>query len=306
MDSDNKQLKISDDDTIDIVALIKTLWQEKKIIASIVAATVTISIFYALSLPNIYQGTTLLAPNESSSSPQASSISQNLASFAGINIGGGAVDKTDIAIATLQSHMFLTNFIKRREIIIPLMATVSWDKTTNTPIYDDSIYNQDEKVWEINNGKAPSDWKALKKLKSILSISTDTETGLITLSIEFPVPDFAKQWIVWLVHDINELSRQREINNTQKEISYLQGQLEKTSMADIRDIFFQLIEEHLKKVLIAETKEEFVLTTIDPAYVPEDRIKPSRTLIVILGGILGGIIGFVTAIVRGGVRRQRG
>ncbi|MCK5042083.1 MAG: hypothetical protein KAR62_07300, partial [Sphingomonadales bacterium] len=145
-----------------------------------------------------------------------------------------------------------------------------------------------------------------KKLKSILSISTDTETGLITLSIEFPVPDFAKQWIVWLVHDINELSRQREINNTQKEISYLQGQLEKTSMADIRDIFFQLIEEHLKKVLIAETKEEFVLTTIDPAYVPEDRIKPSRTLIVILGGILGGIIGFVTAIVRGGVRRQRG
>ena len=71
----------------------------------------------------------------------------------------------------------------------------------------------------------------------------------------------------------------------------MEQQLDNTDVADIRDILFQLIEEQLKIGLLAQTRQEFALETIDPALAPEEKIAPKRALIAIIGTLLGAILG---------------
>lgn len=84
-------------------------------------------VFYALNKPNIYQASVLLAPTQDEGG--VSGISGQLgglASLAGINLGGGGDNQTVMAKAVLQSYAFLSDFIDRHELIIPLMATEAW------------------------------------------------------------------------------------------------------------------------------------------------------------------------------------
>ena len=49
--------------------------------------------------------------------------------------------------------------------------------------------------------------------------------------------------------------------------------------------------------MLAQVSEEYLLKTIDPAIAPELKIKPRRSLIVMLGGLLGLIAGVIVALV---------
>ena len=51
-------------------------------------------------------------------------------------------------------------------------------------------------------------------------------------------------------------------------------------------------------VMLAEVRPEYVFKTIDPAVVPEEKSKPSRALICVLGTLLGGMLGVVIVLIR--------
>ena len=63
-------------------------------------------------------------------------------------------------------------------------------------------------------------------------------------------------------------------------------------------MFFELIQSQTETVMLAEVRPEYVFKTIDPAVVPEEKSKPSRALICVLGTLLGGILGVVIVLIR--------
>jgi LPS O-antigen subunit length determinant protein (WzzB/FepE family) len=66
----------------------------------------------------------------------------------------------------------------------------------------------------------------------------------------------------------------------------------------MQTVFYQLIEEQTKTIMLAEVSQEYVLKTIDPANAPEEKAKPKRALIVVLGTMLGGILSVLIVLVR--------
>ena len=50
--------------------------------------------------------------------------------------------------------------------------------------------------------------------------------------------------------------------------------------------------------MLAEVSKEYVLKTIDPANAPEEKAKPKRALIVVLGTMLGGILSVLIVLIR--------
>ena len=50
--------------------------------------------------------------------------------------------------------------------------------------------------------------------------------------------------------------------------------------------------------MLAEVSQEYVLKTIDPANAPDEKAKPKRALIVVLGTMLGGILSLLIVLVR--------
>lgn len=298
--------KPENNDEIDLAELWFAIWAGKKLIIAITFIFAVSSIIYAINQPNIYKASTLLAPasEQGGAGGLAKMAGQfgGLASLAGINLGGGGTDKTGLALEVLKSRLFIENFINKYQLLVPLMAAKNWDVNTNTLVLDDELYNATSKTWirEVDASKTPepSSWESFKEFTDILSISTDKETGMITLSIEHYSSEVAKQWLLLLVAEINNTMREQDKSEAQRSIDFLSEKLQETQLADMQTVFYQLIEEQTKTIMLAEVSQEYVLKTIDPANAPDEKIRPKRALIVIFGTILGGLFAFGVILLR--------
>ena len=300
------QQHLPEDDEIDLAELWHAIWSGKLLIIAISGLFAISSIIYAINQPNIYKATTLLAPasEQGGAGGLAKMAGQfgGLASLAGINLGGGGTDKTGLALEVLKSRVFLENFINKHNILVPLMAAKNWDIYSNSLILDDDVYNAKTKVWvrEVKAPKKaqPSSWEAYKVFRDILTVAADKDTGMITVAIEYYSPKIATQWLLWLVSDINAAMREQDKAEAQRSIDYLSTKLQETQLADMQTVFYQLIEQQTKTIMLAEVSLEYVLKTIDPANAPEEKAKPKRALIVVLGTILGGILSMLIVLIR--------
>ena len=287
----------SANDEIDLRELWNILWQGKLLIIAITAVFAMGSVFYVLSLPNIYQSTTLLTPSEDSQGGGISRMAgklSGLASLAGINIGKGGSNKIAIALEVIQSRQFITEFVERHGLLPQLMAVEAWDRPHNMLVFDPELYSAAQSKWvrDVEPPKAPepSAWEAYKAFMKILTVSEDMETGFVTVSLEHQSPYVAQRWVSLLVSDLNGAMKEKDVTEAERSIDYLKKQLNQVSLAEMRTIFYELIEEQTKIIMLAQVREEYIFKTIDKPVVPQEKAKPSRALICILGTMLGGML----------------
>ncbi|MDF3125769.1 Wzz/FepE/Etk N-terminal domain-containing protein [Rheinheimera sp. 1928-s] len=290
------------DDEIDLRELFSAIWQGKRIIIATTFVFTLASIFYALSLPNIYKSEVLLAPISQDSGLKIPGQLGGLAALAGVNLGTAGGDKTGLALEVLKSREFIGRFITQHDLFIPVMAAEGWNRADNSLVIDADSYDVATKQW-VREVKPPFQPKPSllethEELLELLSVSQDKESGMVKLSIQHYSPYIAQQWASWLVQAINNEMRQRDLTEAKNSIAYLTDQLEKTNIADMRTMLFSLIEEQTKTLMLANVREEYVFKTVDPAVVAEKKDKPARALICILGVMLGGMLSILVVLVR--------
>jgi uncharacterized protein involved in exopolysaccharide biosynthesis len=307
----NSQLEagsFSSDDEIDLKELWNAIWSGKWIIMAITSVFALCSVLYALSLPNQYKSTVLLAPASSSSSSSLGKLAGQfggLASLAGINLGGGgAEDKSVVAMEIIKTWGFLETFIKDNNIEVEVFAAKGWNRASNQLIIDPELYDVENQKWvrDFNPSKGqkaePSSWELFEELKDRVSVSQDKTSGLISLSVEYFSPEIAKQWTDQLVKAINAHIQKQDRDEATKSIAYLNDKIKETKVADMQSVFYQLIEEQTKTLMLAEVSEEYVFKTLNSAKVAEEKAKPKRALIAILGFMLGGMLAVIIVLIR--------
>jgi LPS O-antigen subunit length determinant protein (WzzB/FepE family) len=136
-----------------------------------------------------------------------------------------------------------------------------------------------------------------------MSVQRDFESGVITISVEHQSPVIARKWVQWLVDDLNKDIMTRDVVEARQAIEYLERQVDETLLSDMRAVFFSLIREQMKVILLAEVSEEYVFEVIDPAVEPEIKNRPRRSIIVVIATILAGIFSVSFVIVRSYWRR---
>lgn len=295
------------DDEIDLRELFGILWQGKWLIIFITVLFAAAGVAYALYKPNIYQASVLVAPanNEDSQLNGLGGQLGGLASLAGISLGGGS-NQTAIAKEVLQSRAFITGFIHRHDLVKALAAMKAWDESANEWIYDTEVFNPQTNVWLIDDeGESlkPSDWDLVKIFREQhLSVSEDQDNGMISVSVKSRSPVAAKEWAQWLVKDINEHMRRQDVEEAEASIQYLEQKLNETSIAGMQQVFYQLIENETRTVMLANAQKEYVFKTVDPAVIPEEKSEPKRALICVVATILGGMLGVFAVLIRAFIR----
>ncbi len=252
---------------------------------------------WMLNTENVYKAEALLAISNEASGGGLNSIAGQLgglASLAGINVGGDGDSKVQVALAILESRKFAKQFISDYEMAIPLFAGAGWDQESKQLVIDPDIYDTETGSWvrDVGPGKtaSPTDLELYSKYREMLEITEDKPNGLVTIAVEHFDPALASIWANTLVEELNAEMRSREVVMAQQNISYLENQLESLENVDMRSVFFQLIEEQTKNLMLAEVKQDFVFSSIDPAVVPERPDSPKRTLICLLAIFLSGFL----------------
>ena len=284
----------------DLYVVSRIICSARYLIAAIAAFATAVAVIVAFVLPNIYRAEALLAPNLEEGPQGLSGLADQyagIASLAGLDLNTGSTDKIALGLSVLQSRRFLSDFIERHDILVPLMASSHWDADTEQLIIDDDIYDVENEEWVRDfsppRKQVPSRQEAYEEFEQILFVRQDRDTGFVTINVEHYSPVLAKRWVDWLVEDLNSNMRNRDVSRARQAIEYLNKQVNATSLAGMQEVFYRLIEEQTKTVMLAEASPEYLLTTIDDAVVPEIREKPQRALIVLFGAILGVVIGIL-------------
>lgn len=292
------------DDEIDLKELFSVLWAGKKLIIAITGVFAVISVIYALSVPNQYKASALLAPAQQQSGGLSGALGDlgGLAALAGVNIGGGDAGEAQIAQEIMRSWGFIAQFVTENNIAVEVFAADGWDSKNNQLSIDGDLYDTEAKRWVRNPpaGKTvnPTSWELYEEFIEDISISADKKTGLITLSVEYFSPYLAKQWVDQLIVAINQHMQQRKLQMVNSNIEYLEAQIVKTPIAEMKEVFYTIIEEQIKGKMLAEASPEYVFVTVSPAMVPEEKSQPKRALICILGVLLGGMLSVAFVLIR--------
>ena len=115
----------SHNDEISLVELFNILWNKKIPIIFVSFIFAISSIFYALSLPNIYTSDVVLkVAGSSGSSISSNSQFGSIAALAGVSLGsaGGMDEKADLAKQTIRSRDFVKHVSSFEEVLPALMA----------------------------------------------------------------------------------------------------------------------------------------------------------------------------------------
>ena len=290
------------DDEIDLRELFAAIWQGKWLIIAVTAVFAVASVIYALSLPNIYKSEVLLAPVSDDSGLKIPGQLGGLAALAGVNLGRRGGEKASLALEILNSREFIGRFIEKHDLFVPVMAAKGWSRASDTLIIREKVYNAETQQW-VREVKPPftpkpSIQETYKRFMELFTVSQDKATGMVTLSVMHYSPYLAQQWASLLVQEINNVMRNRELNEAQTSIAYLTEQISQTTIADVRTMLYSLIEEQTKTVMLANVREEYVFKTVDPAVVAERKAKPARALLVLVLMFLGLILSMTFVLIR--------
>ena len=301
--SSTRDSQVSDE--IDFYKLFFVLWGGRRLISGVSGFAAIVSLVVALLLPNVYTASALLSPAEESSGGLSSLMSQygGLASLAGVSLpSGNDGSKAQLGIQILKSRIFIGKFVNRHGLLPDLMAVDRWDAVSKNITYDPAIYDVKQQIWTRKIDPPltpkPSLQEAFKQFQEVMSISEDAQTGYVSISIEHKSPIVAAQWVEWLVSDLNTTIKNQDVSEAKRSIKYLKQQISSTSLAELRAMFFELIQSQTETVMLAEVRPEYVFKTIDPAVVPEEESQPNRILICIFGTMLGIILSSLLVLFR--------
>lgn len=285
---------------IDLLEIYEVLRLNKKFILKLTGIITVLSIIFSLTLPNVYRSQALLVPtsmNYDNGLGQYSAI----ASVAGLSLDESSPDVT-LALAFINSKKIIRQLMKHESFLPDLMAAKKWDTESNSIIYDDDLYDNKNKKWvrevDFPFQQVPSEQEAFELFSKQIKINEDRDNQLITLSVDHLSPSVAKQWVEWILDEANMMVANLRIEEAESSIDYLNEQITLTPYAELRTMFFNLIQQNTQNMMLAKVSKQYALTIIDPPLIPEIKSNPNRAFICLLGSLLGGMLSLLIIFVR--------
>ena len=294
MESELSRSSSSIENEIDLKELFFIFWNEKWLIFFLTSFISISSVIYSIFLPNIYESRAILTVTDPSShlTSGLDNIS-NVASITGLQL---PLDKKNsnytLALKKLESLSFFENQIMPKIFLPDLMAFKSWNYKTNSPIYDENIYDSISKTWQNGrsnlSNKIPSAQKSYKVFKrNHLFLTSNRRNGFVTLGIKHRSPYIAQQWANLIVEEINSFYREKDKRKSEKSVEYLNNEISDTRLSEIKIVIAQLLQQETKKLALIESNINYVFDYVDPPVIMEQKSEPNRSSISIVGTFLG-------------------
>lgn len=255
-----------------------------------------ISLIYSFSVSDIYESEAVVVLNDSSNQmPNFGGVS----ALTGINFSMlGNETSLDDGIEIMESFDLFERFINRGDLFLKFAAVNKWDRDSNLLIFDKNIFDEKSDKWVSKEkfsveGK-PSIQKIYKKFhRENLKIIKNPLSGHIVLRMRHLSPEVAKESLMLIIKEVNDYQREKDILTSTRSISFLEKRLSENIFAEVREGLSSLIQEQVKRVVIAKANEEYLFEILSSPYASEIRIYPRRSVIVISFSLLGLLFSFL-------------
>ena len=302
-------------DEIDLISIAKPIWKKRNLVFLTTTLFVFIGVLVALISPIEYKSSTTFIPQNSKGS-NSSSLS-GVASLVGINLGLG-MNNNEIAP---QMYPEISDSPKFKRML--LNKFLDNEKTVTLENFIINHYELDN----LNDSKSDPMYVSINEeemfniISEIISISVNQKDGFVTINSVMPVAEYAAKCAKnarEILQDIiiknkiesanqvlefsnNQLSQRKlEFDEIQSKLSYFKDSNlnlvnssfinEQEKLEAEFEIMSAVVTELSKQVEQAKlqvSRNTPVFSTIKEAVVPNKRIKPKRSQIVIIYAFIG-------------------
>lgn len=290
---------------ISLKEILLTLFVNKSIVIYSILTFASFGIVFSLFIPNKYTAETLIIPAEDESISSISKLGglSTLSGISGIELPKPSIVKSELALEIMTSKKFLYKFIDENNLLVNLMAVKSWSKNDNKLIINKKIYDQKLNKWVRDVSypfkPKPNNYEAYKYwIKNIYSIDKSDKSRFIKIKLSHQSPYIAQKWSNMLINEINNELKEMAISESLQRRVYLEQEIARTSDNEIKKMLYELIEEEMRKLALANTTDEYALKIIDPAIAPMLKSSPNRSLIVFISTIIGFIFSSLYVFIR--------
>jgi uncharacterized protein involved in exopolysaccharide biosynthesis len=266
----------------------KLLLQHIRLFLSLTVSGAIAALAISYSFTPVFKADITLVPSDETLGLDQNSL---LGGFSGIaslvGVGGGALgNKESEAIAILRSRGLVWSYMQANELL-PILFPKKWDSAAHKWKSDKKSY-----VPTLEDGYRMFD-------KDIRNVVENRKTNVITLYLTWQDPRLAKQWADGLVDAANDLLRRQQIERSTKNLDYLRTASEKTSIVEVKNSIYKLMESEIKKQMIAMGNKDYAFRVVDPAVVPERKVFPKHSYFAVFGAAAGAVIWFLLVTFRG-------
>ena len=260
--------------------LLEVMWRKRWLVLACVVLGAALAATAAWIMTPRYRAQVILVPVKGDDMRGALSgaLGQlgGLASLAGVALPGGG--NKDENLAFLNSRAFLSQFIEE-ENLLPVLFAKKWDAQKGQWKVDDP-----EDVPTVADGVRYMD-------RSVRAVQEERRTGIVTLSIVWKDREQAARWANLMIERANRDLRARAVSDAEASRDYLNAELARTDVLELRQSLYRLIESQVKTIMLASVRPEYAFRVIDPAPVPDarDKVRPKRLAMIVLGALGGGI-----------------
>ena len=293
---ETQQNDISSYEEINVSEILRSLWSSKILIIIVTTLFAIGSVAFALMTPDKYSSSALLQVQYSKESSSGSIFSQlgGIASLAGVSLSSQSSNKSYYAIETIKSRDFLKHLNSFEGVAENLIAAKGYNASENETIFDENIFDAEKKLWIRGPTKErktiPTYLEVHESYIKQINVSIDKKSGYISISFEHFSPQFAYSFINLIISELNSVSKKKDMEESEKSLEYLLNQSKSNDVANVRNSISFLINNQLEKLMLANVREDYLVSVVDAPYVPEINSYPNRPLIAIFGTIFGFLI----------------
>ena len=243
----------------------------------------------------VYRATVVVMP-VSGQEIGNSAVAGLLSQFGGAGgLGLGDNSQRDEALAVLKSRQFAQQLISD-EKLLPVFFADRWDAASG-------------KWSETDPERIPTDWDAwLYFDRTVRTVLEDQDRGLVTIRVEWFDPAQAARWANLMVARVNEDLRVRKLRQLESSLAFLQAELSRTQLVELRTAIGQVMESQINERMLANVRSEYAFRVIDPAVAADidQPERPKKLLLAALGLSAGALLGLVAGLAVAYARRNPG
>ena len=292
---------------INVSEVIASIRQRAVLILLATLAVAAVTLGWMLTLPEQYRAEVHLISTNNDDQLSFGGVGGDLggiASLAGFDSRLGSDSRLDrLALDVIQTQSFTADFLSGQPDLIPLLIAVEgWEPESSEVVFDESIYSSDTGwVEELTTPmeKLEQLWSAVYQVESRLEVTESSATNMVTLAFEHESPAVAVDVLERLQLKINSQMRDSVIEDSKRNVEYLTVEVNNTSVADLKAVFYRLIEEQTKTLMLASSSREFVFKKATPILMPVSPSGPPRLLITIIMGFMTFVLGCLIAVIMG-------
>ena len=310
-------MNANSNDEIDLIDLLKKLYNSRKLIIYITIIFSIIGIAFALLSPVKYNSKTVfINQNQETGSSSLSGV----ASLVGINLGSSSLG------GEIPSTMYpqIIESVKFKRLLLNKVIDEKNNLTLEKFISEQFSIEKDEEKNISELGITSNEDKYFKILNTILNVSVNQKDGFILITSEMSNAEYSAKVAKFSREILQNIIIENKVETARQNLIFSEGQLiekkkefdeiysklaffsdsnlnsvnsfvinEKNKLESEFNIISAVVEEISKQVEQAKLqlkKETPVFSTIQEAIIPIQRSSPKRTQLVLIFGILGFIL----------------